>query len=217
METDGMNSFLHRLAGPLLFALVLGACAALPADLQAQERDYFPGGFPFYSYGTSQSKENFANIARAQDSIALYRKQITWDDIRPGMAPGSINMLQAYFPLSVRWQLKDGRQFIAEHIDVRAIMRDYFKTHEIRMPWQIEGRSWDKSGDYGPSLVIEVKDDAVILKWLIRTNHTPVNERFTSTGAANWWHVTKEEFIVTSIQGTPTSGINFDKRIEIVK
>lgn len=211
-----MGSFFHRLAR-LLFALVLGACAALPADLQAQERDYFPGGFPYYSYGTSQSKENFANIARAQVSIALYRKQITWGEMRAEVAPGYINMLQAYFPLSVRWQLKDGRQLIAEHIDVRAIMRDYFKTHEIRMPWQIEGRPRAKSGDYSPSLVIEVKDDAVILKWLIRTNHTPVSERYTPTGAANEWHITKEEFVAAVVKGTPTSGINFDKRIEIAK
>lgn len=203
-----MKTFFHRLAG-LALILWLAACTTLP---QSQERDYFPGGTPFYSYGVSQSKENFANVERAQSDYSLYRDSRHWVDIKPRVSPSEFNLLQAYYPLHVRWQLKDGRQFIAENIDVRVIMREYFKTYDIKMPWQKEGRSMAKSGDGYPSLVHEIKDDTVILKWFITTNRTPVNERFTPSGAATRWRFTDEEFIVTAIKGTPTSGINFDIR-----
>ena len=75
----------------------------------------------------------------------------------------------------------------------------------------------DRKGDYEPSLVREIKDDTVIIKWLLITNHTPVSERFTPSGAATRWKRTAEEFIVTTIKGVSTSGIDFDKWVEISK
>lgn len=123
-----------------------------------------------------------------------------------------LNVLQMYYPLSVRWELKDGRQFIAENIDVRAAMQTYFKTHDIQLQWQREKRASKSFGDYVPAFVHEVKDDGVVLKWLVTLNLTPVAQRFSATGAANKWHFKDEEYIVTTIQGTPTSGIDFDKK-----
>ena len=200
-------------------ALWLVACASVGngAGGRSPGRDYLPGGVQFYSYGVSQSKENFANVERAQSYYALYTKQRTWTDITPGKASGVINMLQMYYPLDVRWKLKDGREFMLEKIDIRAIMRDYFKTHDIQMPWQKEGRPKARSGDSNPSLVHEIKDDTVIIKWWVITNQTPVAERFTPSGAATLWKRTDEEFIVTTIKGVPTSGIDFDKWVEISK
>lgn len=209
-----MNTFLTTLPR-LALLLWLAACTALPSH--SQERDYFPGGSPYYSYGVSQSKENFADVEIAQSTYGMYSKERHWATIRPMVAPGFYNMLQAYFPLSVRWQLKDGRQFMAENIDVRAIMREYFKSNDIQLPWQKEGRPRAKAGDADPTLVHEIKDDTIIIKWLITTNHTPVNERFTPSGAATYWQRTREEFIVTVIKGTPTSGIDFDKKWEFNK
>ncbi len=209
-----MIKFLQRLALVLLLA-ALSACVSNPS--MSAGADYFPGGSQFYSYGVVQSKENFVNVERAQSNYGMYSKQRSWLDIRAERAPGSINMLQAYYPLHVRWKFKDGREFILENIDIRAIMREYFKTHDIRLQWQREDRPRSKSGDYDPSLVHEVKDDTVIIKWLITTNHTPVNERFTSTGAANRWKLSEEEFIVTTLKGNPTSGIDFERWVEILK
>lgn len=208
-----MKSIIQRIA-VFALALCLSACANVGAP--PAERDYLPGGVQYYSFGTSQSKENFANVERAQSNYVMYTKEKWWSSIRPGVAPSSINMLQTYYPLHVRWQLKDGRQFIA-HIDTRAVMREYFKTHNIKMQWQREGRPQAQSGDYDPSLVHEVKDDKVILKWLLRLNKTPVDQRYQSNGAANSWQVDREEHIVTAIQGQPTSGIDFEKWVEILK
>lgn len=207
-----MKTILCRVA-TLALILFLSACTAVAPS---QERDYFPGGSPFYDYGVSQSKENFANVERAQSDYSLYPKHRRWTDDKPGVGVNTL-MLQAYYPLHVRWQLKDGRQFIAENIDIRGIMREYFRNHDIKLPWQKEGRPKAKSGDGSPALVHEIKDDGVIIKWLITTNHTPVNERFTPSGAATRWRFTDEEFVVTTIKGTPTSGINFDKWVEISK
>lgn len=193
--------------GCLLFALA--GCATQGSAQQT--RDYFPGGAAFYSFGISQSKANLENVEIAQFDYALYSTQRTWKKITPGKATGMINVLQGYFPFSVRWQLKDGRQFILENIDVRSIMREYFKTNDIQMPWQKEGRPKAKSGDSYPAMVHEVKDDTVLIKWLIRTNRTPVNERFTSQGAAVLWVQDDEEFIVAVLRGVPTQGIDFRK------
>ena len=87
--------------------------------------------------------------------------------------------LYAYVPLGVRWKLKDGREFILEGIDIRTLMRDYFKSHDIKMPWQNENRPYDNVGDYGPLLTHEVDGDSVRIKWSITTNHTPVDKRLS--------------------------------------
>ncbi|MFZ2306892.1 MAG: hypothetical protein WAW73_02775 [Rhodoferax sp.] len=209
-----MIKFLQRLALVLLLA-ALSACVSNPS--MSAGADYFPGGSKFYSYGVVQSKENFVNVERAQSNYGMYSKQRSWLDIRAERAPGSINMLQAYYPLHVRWKLKDGREFILESIDIRAIMREYFKTHDIRLQWQREGRQRDPIGDYNPSLVHEVKDDTVIIKWFLRINGTPVGRRLAADGAATHWDIRDEQFIVTTLKGNPTSGIDFERWVEILK
>jgi hypothetical protein len=183
----------------------------------SQAADYLPGGAQFYSYGVSQSKENFENIERAQSDYTLFTKSRHWGDDKPSKPYVNILGLQTYYPLHVRWRLKDGREFIAEAIDIRAIMREYFKTNQIKLPWQLERRSKAPHGDYPPSLVHELKDDAVIIKWRITTNLTPVEERFAPSGAAVKWKLSDQEFIVTTIKGTPTSGIDFENRYETKK
>jgi len=210
-----MSQLIKRFA-IVCMALWLTACASVGGGV-AQGRDYFPGGVPFYSYGVSQSKENFANVERAQSYYGMYSKERWWSSIKPVRAPGSVNMLQMYYPLDVRWKLKDGREFMLEKIDIRAVMTEYFKNHSIQMPWQKEGRRKEGPSDGYPSLVHEIKDDTVIIKWHVITNHTPVAERFTATGAATRWKFTDEEFIVTAIKGVPTTGIDFDKWVEILK
>lgn len=195
--------------------LWLMACANGSGGGAAQGRDYFPGGSPSYNWGISQSKENFTNVERAQSDYRLYTTQRTWIDFQPSVrASATIIGLYAYYPLDVRWKLKDGREFILENIDVRAIMHEYFKSHDIPLQWQREGRLKAKSGDFGPLLTFELKDDTVRIKWVIKTNHTPVKQRFTPTGAATRWQITDEEHHVTTIQGVSTRGMDFNKKWE---
>jgi hypothetical protein len=213
-----MKKLLHRF-GILCLALWLSACASAggSASGQPQGRDYFPSGVPYYSYGVSQSKENFANVERAQSDYTLFAGSRHWIDITPRRSPSEFNLLQSYSLLHVRWKLKDGREFMLEKIDIRAIMREYFKTNDIQMSWQKEGRHKEGPSDGYPSLVHEVKDDTVIIKWLVTTNHTPVAERFTPSGAATRWKFTDEEFIATTVKGVPTSGIDFENRRDTKK
>ncbi len=193
----------------LLLTLALGACATTAA--QSSGGDYFPGGSQYYSYGVSQSKENFENVARAQSDYSLYSGPRHWIDITVGQSPSEYNLLQVYYPLHVRWVLKDGRQFIAENIDSRSIMREYFKNHQIDLPFQREHRP-SAPGDYDPTFVHEVRDDVVILKWLIRYNHTPLERREKELP-----NIEYQEHIVTTIKGTPTTGIDFDQHRELKK
>lgn len=206
----------------LLGALFLSACASGsggPGGGVAQGRDYFPGGSPDYAWGISQKKEDFANVERAQSYSGLYSKQRSWQNITvSSRASATIIGLQAYYPLHVRWKLKDGREFILENIDIRAIMHEYFKSHDIQLQWQREGRAKDKGGgDSGPLLAHEVKDDTVRLKWVIYINRTPVDQRLTAKGAATKWDIVHEEHLVTTLQGVPASGIDFNNWYEIRK
>jgi len=117
--------------------------------------------------------------------------------------------MQSYFPFDVRWKLKDGREFTLENIDVRSISNDYLRKNPLQLGWQREGRPKHRVGDGGAILAFEVKDDAVLLKWVIRINLTPVNERLTATGAATNWNYIDEEHLMATLKGKPTSGINF--------
>lgn len=193
----------------LILPLCLIACSTTgPARRPAAP---LPGDAQFYSYEVSQSKEKFANIAKAQSGIGLSTSEKYWNNIRPVRSPAIINIFQIYYPPSVRWELKDGRQFLLENIDVDAIMRDYFKTHRIELPHQRQGREI-LEGDFNPSLVHEVKDDSVIIKWLIQSNRTPLALRRTSPPQTAY-----EEHPVIELKGNLTSGIDFEKWGEIVK
>jgi hypothetical protein len=200
----------------LLLALTLASCTH-PLDATHQTTDYFPGGSQFYSFGTSQSQENFANVDRAQLHFGLYAKERGWEPLVVGHGSGRFNALQAYAPIDMRWRLKDGREFILENIDARALNQEYFKTHQILLQHQREHRPYHGAGDYDPALVVEVKDDTFILKWLLIINKTPVNERFQANGAANRWVREYEEHTIATLKGNPTSNINFDNWFETKK
>ncbi len=158
------------------------------------------------------------NVEQAQSYSGLYSRQRTWQNISvSSRASATIIGLQAYYPLHVRWKLKDGREFILENIDIHTIMREYFKTHDIQLQWQRERRQKDSVGDYEPLLTHEVKDDTVRIKWVISTNHTPVDKRLTPSKAATKWQITDEEYLVTTIQGVSTHGIDFNNWYEVRK
>ena len=158
-------------------------------------------------------------MQQAQLATGMHTKQRSWGPMfvsRSKVTP-NLNMLPAYYPLHLRWKLKDGREFMLENIDIRAIMREYFKTHDLKQQWQRENRPRDRIGDGGAILGHEIKDDTLIVKWYIEINRTPVDQRLTATGAATKWDFAKEEHFVTSIPGKPTSGIDFDNWSEVRK
>ncbi|MFA5549969.1 MAG: hypothetical protein WDA10_15615 [Porticoccaceae bacterium] len=195
---------------------LVGALAACVGSGLGHERDYFPGGSPYYSFGKSQSAENFANVKRAQTALGIYANERMWIDTKPGIAPARVAMIQYYFPFSVRWELKDGRQFLLENIDVRTIMREHFRDpkNDLVLPWQREGRP-QSFGDMDPSLVYEIRDDVVRLKWLLMVNRTPVDQRILPSGATARWDVVREEYLVKEIPGKPVQGIDFEQEWEL--
>lgn len=222
----------HRLYGmkttaaciALAMGLSMAGCAANhPLPVRGDESlfarpvqaDIFPGNSRYYSMGPFQRKENFANVERAQWDRGVGRRNKVWSDLVVSTgAIANLNILQSYLPLGMRWKLKDGREFILENIDVRGISNDYLRKHPIQLQWQREGRARDPNGDYEAVLCFEVKDDAVLLKWAVTINRTPVNQRFTATGAANRWDFVREEYIMATLKGQPTSGIDFNKTRE---
>ena len=174
----------------------------------------FPGGYQRYDFGHAQPATTFGNIEIAQYAYVLNAREYGWSRVVPYYSSPSPNIggLTTYYPLSVRWRLKDGREFILDRADLRPFMATYFKTNRIDLPWQKENRQEYPVGDPSPALGFEIQEDAVIVKWTIRTNQTPPNERLTPTGAATKWRITNEQFIVTRIAGVPTQGIDFSKQ-----
>jgi hypothetical protein len=171
-----------------------------------------PGGYWMYSFGSGQTGDNFANVEFAQYDYAVWAGR-SWKAMGPKRRASANRLgLQSYYPLHVRWKLKDGREFILENIDTAAIMREYFKTHQLQLQWQKEGRPKAQVGDASPTLAHEVKDDTVILKWVITINRTPVDKRLTPTGAANFWDTYDEEYIVAVLKGQATTGLDFDSK-----
>ena len=193
---------------------VTRAMTSGPMTVQA---DYVPGGGE-YRYGVAQGIEAFQNVAIAQDAYGVSTLRLRWSVLTPGRsASATVGGLQRYYPLNVRWKLKDGREFILQDIDVRQIMQGYLKSNAVPTQWEKEKRLRDKVGDYGPMLGVEVQDDAVSIMWIITTNHTPVDQRLTPKGAANPWHLTQERFIAATLKGVPTQGLNFEDRSQFKK
>lgn len=207
---------IRRLAWGLLLLAVSAVAACAQTQGQALAPAPFPGNYPSYAWGTAQLKENFENVEVAQWVPGLFKEMRTWGNIEPSVRhTGQIIGLGQYLPFSVRWKLKDGREFMLENIDTAAIMREYFKTHTIKLPWQEEGRPPAPRGtDPDPVLAHEVKNDTVIVKWIIRKNNTPLDLRFLPNGAATRWDMSRTELIVITIPGNPASGIDFNTRME---
>jgi hypothetical protein len=181
-------------------------------------KDIFPGNYWHYSMGTFQKKENFTNVERAQWNSSPRNQARNWGDIHPTTrAIPNLNILQSYFMFDIRWKLKDGREFILENIDVRTIANDYLRRNPIQLQWQKENRQRDKVGDGHATLTHEIKDDTVVLKWVVSINRTPVEKRLTPTGAATKWDIYDEEYPIAVIKGIPTEHIDFEIKYELVR
>ena len=219
-----MKRFIGKLLAFIALAALLGACTANhPLPVRGDENifarpvqtDIFPGNVSSYSFGTFQKPENFENVERAQFNDSPRNSAKVWVKLLPdARASGMLGNMSHYFPFDVRWKLKDGREFILENIDVRSISNDYLRKNPIQLQWQREGRPRDRVGDGDAILTFEVKDDSVLLKWAVRINRTPVNQRLTPTGAATKWDVYTEEYVMTALKGNSTSNIDFNKTYE---
>ena len=214
----------------LLLVLWLSACASnTPAattpttqPVASQTIHPFPGDAQSYGFGVLQSKEDFANVEIAQLNFGMDKTQRSWQAILPNKGSARYASLRYYYPIDVRWKLKDGREYILENIDTAAIMREYFKTKNFLLQHQRENR--DKvQGDYDPDLQIGVKDDTVVIKWLLIINRTPHDKRFPiikngiPARDGTPWKLEYEEHHVTTLKGQPTSGIDFTKHYEVRK
>lgn len=208
----------------LICSLFLAACGSAPPAIP-NATGPFPGDAKTYGFGVSQRKEDFENVEVAQLNFGMYANQRSWAVILPE-SRGSTRYaaLPAYYPFDVRWKLKDGREFIVENVDTAAIMREYFKTHQILLQHQRESRPVKPMSDNAsPTVVVGVKDDKVVVKWMVVLNRTPVEKRFPvivngiPARDGTLWKLEHEEHYVTSIPGKLTSGIDFKKQWEFLK
>jgi hypothetical protein len=232
-----LTSFFTRIAATqwrkliVVCSLFLAACVSAPPTPPSappalpSSAGPFPGDAKTYGFGVSQRKEDFENVEVAQLNFGMYSAEHFWEAIRPNsLGSTRYAALPAYYPFDVRWKLKDGREFIVENVDTAAIMREYFKTHQILLQHQRESRPVEPMSDNAsPTVVVGVKDDKVVVKWLVVLNRTPVEKRFPvivngiPARDGTLWKLEDEEHYVTSIPGKPTSGIDFKKQWEFLK
>jgi hypothetical protein len=201
---------------------LLAACASNPYP-SAQSAVPMPGDADTYGFGVFQSKEDFANVEIAQLNFGMYKTQRSWQLILPNKGSARYLGLRAYYPVDVRWKLKDGREFILENIDTATIMREYFKTKNVLLQHQQERRSRDPVGDYDPELHFGIKDDTIVISWGLVMNRTPVHQRLPivvngkPARDGTPWKLEREEHFVTVLKGNPTSGIDFTKTWDFFK
>jgi hypothetical protein len=201
------------LACLFLSGWLLGACSISGSETGAPSqhaRAPLPGGST-YSWGWSQRPTNSANIDQAQSGNLIYPSTgRLWYPIPISKSVEStMGNLSWYFPMHARWSLKDGREFIIERVDIDQIMRQYFQANTVQTQWQQEGRPRAKVGDFDPVLAHEIRDDSLLLKWVIVFNRTPANLR---VGTGIPWKFEEVEYFVVAIKGVPTAGIDFGKR-----
>ncbi len=204
-----MNRIIRWLVAAL-FALLLHACS-LGNVVRGIDRVPIPGGS--YSWGVDQKAEDFIDVEIAQSNLNMYTtNRRYWHRIVPTkLATASAGTLRAYYPMQVRWRLKDGREFVLDSVDTEALVREYFKTHPMLRPqWEREGRRFTV-GDAEPMLAYYIKGDAVYLKWLIEINRIPTKERLAPDGAARPWQFDIETYPIATIKGVAASGIDFAK------
>jgi hypothetical protein len=186
-------------------ALVVLGCA--PATLSpassARGSVAIPSGQ--YSWGIDQRADDFADVEIAQSALLVSGGPSAWRSIVPTRyEAANLLSLERYYVMRARWKLKDGREFVLESVDIEAIMREYFSTHPpIRVQWEREGRPYEL-GDALPQLVHDVKGDSLRLRWVLRINRTPVQQRRSSP-----WAIEREVYPIAEIKGRQTTGLNF--------
>ena len=195
--------------------LALSGCASHPLDFPMQNltRDNpLPGDAVVYDWGLCQTATSAATIARAQKGYMWSGTRDVWHSVEPNSRPVATDIgLQRFYPLSVRWQLKDGRQFLLDKADLRPVMKTYFSQHSIVMPWQRENRrAKSKPMDSNPMLCVEVKDDGVLIKWVVVLSHLQEKSDPRSPGVPDY-KFSYEHYPVTTLKGQPTAGIDFEK------
>jgi hypothetical protein len=202
-------------------ALCLVACASHPTA-SAQNAIPMPGDAQFYGFGVFQPKEDFANVEIAQLNFGMNKTRRSWEAILPNRGSARYAGLRAYYPVDVRWKLKDGREFILEGIDTARVMHEYFKDNNFLLQHQREKR--EKSlGDASPTLVFGVKDDTVVIQWLLVLIQTPLDKRFPiivngiPSVDGTLWKTERELHLVINLKGKPVSGIDFKKTDEFLK
>jgi hypothetical protein len=167
-----------------------------------------PGGR--YSWGIDQRADDFADVEVAQSGLLLQGGSRTWRSIVPTkFEAAEVLSLERYYPMRARWKLKDGREFMLDSVDIEVIVREYFSTHPpIRVQWERENRAYEL-GDAPPQLVHDVKGDSLRLRWVLRINRTPVEQR-----RANPWTIEREVYPIAVIKGRQTTGLDFNNAYE---
>ncbi|MFD0667968.1 hypothetical protein ACT80S_09625 [Ramlibacter sp. MAHUQ-53] len=202
-----------RWGSSVLLLLWLVGCASPGGQAGASA---IPGGHPVYNFGVAQDRVMFERqVARAQVNYSPH-SQRAWGDFSGGEGSGFIVGLTGFYPLDVRWKLKDGRQFIAERVDVGRLVREFAETRQILLQHQRERRTFGPTGDHPPLFAIAVADGWLVLKWQIVFNLRPVAERLKPPGTVGPAVYVREEHIVATVPGTPAQDIDFDSKWDTV-
>ena len=199
---------------------VLSGCAGvgrLWAGLPSRPRPstLAPGGPEFFSVGVSQDVEYFRHhVVRAQYAYLLGRNPIVWGEFKGGVQVHYA--AQTWIaPVGLRWELKDGRKFIAPEIDARAFAAEFQNHMWVPLQYHRERRQ-RADGDADPILAVEVWEDLAILKWHVLLNRTPPSQRIPAVPyyLAKPNDFTFEEYVIAKVKGREVSSIDFNRHLE---
>lgn len=199
----------------VLLAQALAGCESLRAGVwslpgRPVQRTLIPGDAPTFSVGYSQDREYFKEyVVNAQYAYHLHRSSRTWVDIY--LDVGAFIGWDIWpAPISVRWELKDGRKFIVDDIPTSRYAAEFRDRMWVPLQHHRERRPpamWDAD----PMLAVEVWEDMAILKWHVPLNLTPPSERtpYTPNKKLKPHKFTFEEYVIAEVKGHPVTTIDF--------
>lgn len=134
----GMSSA-RRALNVLTIAIALGmavpVAAAADGDIPKGQPGFVPGGWSQYGFFVGQDWEYFnTHVRQAQFTFEFKEFPRFWMDFREGLLGSPRATIKGFFPMSFRWEMRDGRKFIADFVDIQRSSNE--SAQRINVPVQ---------------------------------------------------------------------------------
>ncbi len=175
-----------------------------------------PGDALVFGVAIGQDWEYFrSKVKRAGFTFEFTEHPRYWMDFRYRLPWGPDSGSSQLVPISVRWELVDGRKFIAENVDVASFAGQAYD----RVALTTQYFRWLRDKGFAPlfpRLSLEVWEDLMILKWELRINlawradgrHAESLEENIESQFAD------VAYVIAKVKGQPAPQLDFSRRFE---
>lgn len=208
---------------PLLL-LLLGLMRSVGADANAQPLERwqrtekllteprYPGKKIWHRTGYLVNREHLSSaVERAQFCMCFPGAPMVWREVGADDRPDSDEVgVMSPSHLYLRWQLKDGRKFRVDEVDIDALILENVGSHPfISKEWSVY--SSDGDDPIHPSLAYEIHEDSLIFRWIVYKKEKRVG-RSDATKLA--LEIIGKSRPIATLKARMLKRINFNQRID---